>query len=299
MSQMPLYGIVSSDTSDPLYWLRMMMASNRGTLMELGITPIISSGMVFQLLAGTHLIDVNLDLKADRELYQTAQKLLAIILSFGQACVYVLTGLYGQPSDLGAGICVLLVVQLLTAALIVILLDELLQKGYGLGSGISLFIATNICESIVWKAFSPTTINTGRGPEFEGAIIALVHLLVTWPNKQLALKEAFYRQNLPNVMNLIATIAVFSAVIYLQGFRVEIPVKSSRQRGMRGSYPVRLFYTSNMPIMLQSALSSNVFLVSQMLYSRFSDNLLVKMIGVWEAREGSSQMLPISGLVYY
>ncbi|KAI4753198.1 SecY protein [Aureobasidium sp. EXF-12344] len=299
MSQMPLYGIVSSDTSDPLYWLRMMMASNRGTLMELGITPIISSGMVFQLLAGTHLIDVNLDLKADRELYQTAQKLLAIILSFGQACVYVLTGLYGQPSDLGAGICVLLVVQLLTAALIVILLDELLQKGYGLGSGISLFIATNICESIVWKAFSPTTINTGRGPEFEGAIIALVHLLVTWPNKQLALKEAFYRQNLPNVMNLIATIAVFCAVIYLQGFRVEIPVKSSRQRGMRGSYPVRLFYTSNMPIMLQSALSSNVFLVSQMLYSRFSDNLLVKMIGVWEAREGSSQMLPISGLVYY
>jgi protein transport protein SEC61 subunit alpha len=90
---MPLYGIVSSDQSDPLYWLRMMLASNRGTLMELGTTPIISSGMVFQLLAGTHLIDVNLDLKSDRELYQTAQKLFAIILSFGQACVFVLTGL--------------------------------------------------------------------------------------------------------------------------------------------------------------------------------------------------------------
>ena len=81
MSQMPLYGIVSSDSSDPLYWLRMMMASNRGTLMELGITPIVSSGMVFQLLAGTHMIDVNLDLKSDRELYQTAQKLLAFIMS--------------------------------------------------------------------------------------------------------------------------------------------------------------------------------------------------------------------------
>jgi protein transport protein SEC61 subunit alpha len=206
----------------------MMMASNRGTLMELGITPIISSGMVFQLLAGTHLIDVNLDLKSDRELYQTAQKLLAIILSFGQACVYVLTGLYGPPADLGAGICVLLVVQLLTAALIVILLDELLQKGYGLGSGISLFIATNICESIVWKAFSPTTVNTGRGPEFEGAIIALVHLLITWPNKQLALREAFYRQNLPNIMNLLATILVFSVVIYLQGAsRLTRPVTES------------------------------------------------------------------------
>ncbi|KAL8676643.1 MAG: hypothetical protein Q9186_006854 [Xanthomendoza sp. 1 TL-2023] len=299
MSQMPLYGIVSSDTSDPMYWLRMMLASNRGTLMELGITPIISSGMVFQLLAGTHLIDVNLDLKTDRELYQTAQKLFAIIMSFGQAMVYVLTGLYGQPSDLGAGVCVLLVVQLVVAGLIVILLDELLQKGYGLGSGISLFIATNICESIIWKAFSPTTINTGRGPEFEGAVIALFHLLLTWPDKQRALREAFYRQNLPNIMNLLATIVVFAAVIYLQGFRVEIPVKSSRQRGMRGSYPVRLFYTSNMPIMLQSALSSNIFLVSQMLYSRFSDNLLVKLLGVWEPREGSAQLYAASGVAYY
>ncbi|KAK5162382.1 translocon subunit [Oleoguttula sp. CCFEE 6159] len=299
MSQMPLYGIVSSDTSDPLYWLRMMLASNRGTLMELGITPIISSGMVFQLLAGTHLIDVNLDLKADRELYQTAQKLLAIILSFGQAVVYVLTGLYGQPSDLGAGVCLLLVVQLVMADLIVILLDELLQKGYGLGSGISLFIATNICESIIWKAFSPTTVNTGRGPEFEGAVIALVHLLFTWPNKQLALREAFYRQNLPNISNLLATLVVFAAVIYLQGFRVEIPVKSSKQRGMRGSYPVRLFYTSNMPIMLQSALSSNIFLVSQMLYSRFSDNLLVGLIGTWEPKEGSAQLFATSGAAYY
>jgi preprotein translocase subunit SecY len=82
-------------------------------------------------------------------------------------------GQYGQPSDLGAGICLLLIVQLVLAGLVVILLDELLQKGYGLGSGISLFIATNICESIVWKAFSPTTINTGRGPEFEGALVAL------------------------------------------------------------------------------------------------------------------------------
>ncbi|KAL3959187.1 hypothetical protein ACCO45_007349 [Purpureocillium lilacinum] len=186
MSQMPLYGIVSSDNSDPLYWLRMVIASNRGTLMELGITPIISSGMVFQLLAGTHMIDVNLDLKSDRELYQTAQKLFAFILSAGTATVYVFTGLYGPPSDLGAGIVFLLILQLVVAGMIVILLDELLQKGYGLGSGISLFIATNICESIMWKAFSPTTINTGRGPEFEGAVIALFHLLMTWPNKQRA-----------------------------------------------------------------------------------------------------------------
>jgi len=197
--------------------------------MELGISPIVTSGMIIQMLAGSQLIDVNLDLKSDRELFQTAQKCIkailfilmilvfALILTFGQAVVYVATGLYGRPSDLGWGIVILLILQLVTAGMIVILLDEMLQKGYGIGSGISLFIATNICENIVWKAFSPTTINTGRGPEFEGAIICLFHLLFTWNDKTRALKEAFYRQNLPNMMNLIATVVVFLAVIYLQG----------------------------------------------------------------------------------
>lgn len=175
---------------------------------------------------------------------------LAILISLGQATVYVMTGLYGQPKDLGIGVCILLVVQLVAAGLIVILLDELLQKGYGLGSGISLFIATNICEGIVWKAFSPRTINFGRGPEFEGAVLALFHCVFTWKNKTLALKHAFYRSQAPNMMNLLATVLVFAVVIYLQGFRVEIPIKSSRQRGQRATYPIKLFYTSNMPIML-------------------------------------------------
>lgn len=223
----------------------------------------------------------------------------ALIIAIGQATVYVLTGLYGQPSDLGAGVCLLLILQLVVAALIVVLLDELLQKGYGLGSGISLFIATNICESIVWKAFSPTTVNTGRGPEFEGAIIALFHLLFTWNDKSRALKEAFYRDRLPNVMNLLSTVIVFAVVIYLQGFRIEIPVKSNRNRGQRGVYPIKLFYTSNMPIMLESALSSNVFIVSQMLYNRFPDNLFVKLLGVWEPLEESSQLFAKSGIAYY
>lgn len=206
----------------------------------------------------------------------------AIIISLGQATVYVLTGLYGQPKDLGAGVCLLLILQLAFAALLVILLDELLQKGYGLGSGISLFIATNICESIVWKAFSPTTVNTGRGPEFEGAVIALFHLLFSWNDKSRALKEAFWRERLPNISNILATVIVFAAVIYLQGFRIEIPIKSNRFRGQRAAYPVKLFYTSNMPIMLQSALTSNIFILSQMLYSRFPDNLLIRLLGVWE-----------------
>ncbi|KAJ3527840.1 hypothetical protein NMY22_g9631 [Coprinellus aureogranulatus] len=298
-SQVPLYGIMSSDSSDPLHRMRVILASNRGTLMELGITPIVTSGMIMQLLAGANLIDVDFSLKDDRVLFSGAQKLFALIIACGQATVSVLSGLYGQPRDLGAGVCLLLIIQLIVAALIVILLDELLQKGYGLGSGINLFIATNICESIVWKAFSPTTVNVGRGPEFEGAIVALFHLLFTWSDPRRALREAFWRERLPNVMNLIATVVIFAVVIYLQGFRIEIPVKSNRFRGQRGTYPVKLFYTSNMPIMLQSALTSNVFIVSQMLATRFPSNLLVKLIGVWEPMEGSPQLRATGGIAYY
>lgn len=152
LGQIPLYGIVSSETSDPLYWLRAMLASNRGTLMELGVSPIITSSMIFQFLQGTQLLQVNMESKQDRELYQIAQKVFAILLTFGQAIVVVLTGNYGRPSDLGFAISSLLIFQLIFASFTVLLLDELLSKGYGLGSGISLFTATNIAEQIAWKA---------------------------------------------------------------------------------------------------------------------------------------------------
>ena len=125
-------------------------------------------------------------------------------------------------------------------------------------------------ENIIWKAFSPTTINSGRGAEFEGAVIALFHLLITRTNKVGALREAFYRQNLPNVTNLLATVLVFLIVIYFQGFRVVVPVRSKNARGKQSSYPIKLFYTSNMPIILQSALVSNLYFISQVNHDMIS-----------------------------
>ncbi|KAJ7925353.1 SecY subunit domain-containing protein [Mycena leptocephala] len=303
-SQVPLYGIMSSDPSVPLYWMNVIPVSNRGTLMELGITPIITSGMIMRLLSGTGLIDVDFGDKVDKALFTGAHKLFALILSLGQGTVHVLTGLYGQPSDLGAGVCLLLIIQLVSATMIVILLDELLENGYGLGSGICLFIATNICESIVWKAFSPITVNTGRGPEFEGAIVALFHLLFTWNDKGRALREAFWRDHLPNVMNLIATAVIFGVVIYLQGFRIEIPVKSIQFRGHRGSYRIMLFYACNMPIINipiipEFVLTPNLLIISQRLSSRYPTSFLIRLVGVWEPMEDSMQLAATSGMAYY
>merc|ERR1712127_392613 len=95
-----------------------------------------------------------------------------------------------------------------------------------------------------------------------------------------------YRQNLPNITNLLATILVFVVVIYFQGFRVDLPVKYHKYRGQQGSYPIKLFYTSNIPIILQTALVSNLYFFSQLLYKRYSDNILVLLLGRWHEVDG-------------
>jgi len=298
--QIPIYGVSTSKSSDPFYYMRVILASNRGTLMELGISPIITSGLVMQLLAGARIIEVNQSLKEDRALFAGAQKLFGILITVGEAIAYVVSGMYGDLATMGAGNALLIIMQLFAAGMVVIILDELLAKGYGLGSGISLFIATNICESIIWKAFSPTTINTGRGTEFEGALIAFFHLMLTRSNKLKALREAFYRQNMPNISSLLATTFIFLVVIYFQGWRVDIPVKYVKSRGQEGKYPIKLFYTSNMPIILQTALVSNLYFLSQLLYNRYSGNVLVRLLGVWkEQKDSPGTSVPVSGLAYY
>ena len=118
---------MSSDSADPFYWIRVILASNRGTLMELGISPIVTSGLIMQLLAGAKLIEVG-DTPKDRALFNGAQKLFGMVITVGQvwilvsspnfysnlflqAIVYVLTGMYGDPSDIGAGVCLLIIIQ--------------------------------------------------------------------------------------------------------------------------------------------------------------------------------------------
>ncbi|CAN8253904.1 unnamed protein product [Cochlearia groenlandica] len=287
-SQLPLYGIHSTTASDPLYWMRAILASSRGTLMELGIGPIVTSGLVMQILIGSKIIRVD---KEDHALLNAAQKLLGVVITLGQAVAYVLSGMYGPVEQLGLGNAVLIVIQLVFAGIIVMCLDELLQKGYGLGSAISLFIATNLCETVIWKSFSPVTVtNIGRsGPEFEGAVVSLFHNFIT----KSSIRQAFFRQSLPNITNLLATVLVFLIVIYFQGFRVVLPVKSKNSRQGGFSYQIKLFYTSNMPIILQTALVSNIYFISQLLYNKFGGNLLVDLLGQW--RGGS---IPVGGLAY-
>ena len=100
-------------------------------------------------------------------------------------------------------------------------------------------------------------------------------------------------------MNLFSTFLVFLIVIYFQGFRIELPVQSSKVRGQQGSFPIKLFYTSNMPIMLQSYLTSNVYFFSQLLFNKFPKNIFVRLLGIWSPYEGTSQFVATGGIAYY
>merc|ERR1711948_81050 len=91
---------------------------------------------------------------------------------------------------------------------------------------------------------------------------------------------------------------IFGVVIYFQGFRVDLPIKSARYRGQYSSYPIKLFYTSNIPIILQSALVSNLYMISQMLSVKFAGNFFVNLLGVW-SDAGGGRAYPIGGLCYY
>jgi protein transport protein SEC61 subunit alpha len=278
--------------------LRMMLASNRGSLMELGIQPLITSGMILQLLAGAKIITMDPKVDEDKTLFQTATKVFGLLFTFAEATAYVFSGVYGSIDQLGYFNAILIITQLTCAGVVVMLLDELLQKGYGLTSGTSVFIACNISELIMWRAFSPITTSYGNDTEFEGAIIAFFHFLVTKNSFLEAFQKGFFRQNATNLLNLGATVLVVLVVVYFQGFKVELTVSSARQRGYDFPYPIKLFYTSNMPIILQSALISNLFFFSQLLHTNFKGNFLVRLLGTWQDIDMSGRSVPTFGLVY-
>ena len=281
---------------DPLFWSRMILASNRGSLMELGVSPIINAGMIMQLLAGTKILDIDQNKKEDKELYQAANKVLALLIGFFEALAYVWSGMYGDMDRIGVVSAMLLVLQLTFASVLVQMLDDIISKGYGVGSAISLFIATNVCEEILWRTFSPITSNG----QYEGALIALIAGLVSPTNGFLhTIQQAFYRDHLANINNILATIFIFLVVNFFQGFQVNIAIHNTKIRGHSGSYPVKLFYTSNIPIILQSALISNLYFASRILYKKFGGFFLVRMFGRWKETSIGGQSYPISGLIYY
>ncbi|MHA2072947.1 MAG: preprotein translocase subunit SecY, partial [Candidatus Thorarchaeota archaeon] len=151
MSHIPLFAVDKTVGTDYLWALRVILASTRGTLMELGIGPIVTAGLVMQLLSGSKIIDVDFGDPEDRALFTGGQKVLAMFMTAFQAIAYIMGNAYGTLTPEAA---VIVFMQLFVAGIIVILMDELIQKGWGLGSGVSLFIMTNVAGQVMFNALN-------------------------------------------------------------------------------------------------------------------------------------------------
>ena len=94
MSQVKLFGVDPQQETDYFYWMRVIMASNRGTLTELGIGPIVTAGLIMQLLAGSKIINVDMSNPYDRSQFTGGQKVLVVILTIFQSIVYIVGGAF-------------------------------------------------------------------------------------------------------------------------------------------------------------------------------------------------------------
>jgi preprotein translocase SecY subunit len=293
MTETPLFGIEAS--ADNFGALRVIFASNRGTLMELGIGPIVTAGLILQLLAGSSIIKCDMSNHEDRGLFTSASKVFSIVLTAVQAGAYILSGMYG--TSLAGPTIIVLFMQLIAAGIIVLLMDELVQKGWGLGSGISLFIMAGVAQNIFWQSFSPPNgLFYGSLQTYLGGQQSLTDWVV-------GSASGYF----PSLIGFIATIAVFLFVIYLQGVRIELPMSYAGYKGFRSRYPIKLLYVSNLPIIFASALFANVYFFTQLLWSQFGrpgpgTNLFFQVFGDYNESfvNGTSQGVnPVGGLAYY
>jgi protein transport protein SEC61 subunit alpha len=311
MSEVPLFGVSSAPLGE-LAALRVIFASHRGSLMELGIGPIVTAGLILQLLAGSDMIECDMSSSEDRGLFTTASKVFSILLTGIQASAYIVGGMYGTLSGSTALVVFL---QLLSAGVIVLLLDELLQKGWGFGSGISLFIMAGVAQLIFWQSFSPV-LAPGEAHAY-GFFVALGQVLGSG-NQSASLMWLRNRPSVgtndpltlnptnPSLLGLVATVAAFLVIIYMEGVRVELPLSYAGYRGYRSRYPIKLLYVSNLPVIFASALFANVYFFSQLfwsMYNRNSSNFWLNLLGTFKPVYNQAGNLtgynPAGGLVYY
>jgi len=300
MAQIPLYGIPwSAKPLETLFFLQVVLASSRGTLLELGIGPIVTSGMIWQLLVGGKIINLDLSTSRGRALFTGLEKLFAIIFTFIEAAAYIIGGAYGRLTIFTS---MIVFIQLVFASILLMLMDELIQKGYGLGSGVSLFIAANVSQRIFWGMLSPYgPMNDGL---YYGVIPALAGAIynATVSGKWDLVREAIIRPSgWPSVLGLVLMLLLFFLLIYLENTQIEIPISLGRYGGFKSKIPLKFLYVSNIPIILMSALLADLHIFAQLAWNNFNrdnENEILNYIIKYNVTDRGYQPLPPS-LVYY
>ncbi len=246
MSNIALVGL-SENALTRFEYLAIILGAKFGSLMSLGIGPIVTASIVLQLLVGAKILNIDLHTHEGKAYFQGLQKLLAIFFTLLEAAIYVLMGgLQAMP-----GLAWLVIAQLFIAGLFVILMDEIVSK-YGFGSGISLFILAGVASQLFIRSFSFIG-PTGIAPV--GKVLLFFYSLTQ--GNQVEMTAA--------LLSIIATIIVFLLVVYVQSIRVEVPLTYARIRGLSLRWPLAFLYTSNIPVILTAALAANIQLFATLM----------------------------------
>lgn len=289
MGQTPLFGATAPEF-DFLAFARVIFASQQGTLVELGIGPIVTAGLLMQLLKGSEILKFDFKKPEERGVFQTATKLVTYIVIIIESIVYAIA-VYG-PAITNPTILYVIIGQLIAASIIIMFLDELIQKGWGLGSGISLFIMAGVAQQILWSIFSPL-------PAGDGASIGVFPFVVQ-SFMQGDIADIFFRANqLPSIFGLLITVGVMLLLVYTQAIKIEIPIVSTKYRGFSATYPIKLMYVSNIPVILASALTANAIFMGQMLWANINPRNNNPLFNILAQFDPTSPSTPIGGIVYY
>jgi preprotein translocase subunit SecY len=251
-----LIGINPTQLPD-LEYLQMILASQIGSLITLGIGPIVLASIILQLLVGVKIIDLDFSNPQDRAKFSILQKVSSVFLAIIEAIVAVKVGFLVPVAGMGFFV----ILQVVIGALIILYLDEVVQK-YGIGSGIGLFIAAGVSQSIIWRIFSPPMAGAQGG-----LLFVAIDLISTGAMIQLL---TFV------IIPLLITILVFLLVVYVEGMHVNIPLTVGRS-GMGAKYPVKLLYVSVMPVIFASTLFANFNLLVNIAKNTRFENIMFKI----------------------
>ncbi|AAT43248.1 preprotein translocase subunit SecY [Picrophilus oshimae] len=320
-----IYGLNVKDTVDVFAAFRAIFAGASGSLMDLGIGPIVTASIVMQLFAGAKIFNLDLTNPDDKAIYQGVQKLLVIIMIFVEAIPQAF-GFLVPDASLVANINhvvpgygeflaqTIIILQLFFGSYLVFLMDEVVSK-YGIGSGISLFIAADVSEQLFIGTFNwlPSTITSplSLSNPPAGAIPKALYLFWMAPGSYLTntgMEQILFAQPNPMIA-LLGTVLIFFIVAYFQSSKIELPIAHERVRGARGRYPLQLLYASNIPVILATALLANISMWTLLFWkspvlSRIPILGHDKLLGVYPTAAqasalGISSTTPIGGLAYY
>ncbi len=244
LTLIPLYGLGEA-ALQRFEFLAIILGTSFGSVISLGIGPIVTASIVLQLLVGSKILNINLRETDGRKLFQGLQKTLAILFTAFEAIVFVMMGGLSPAAGFSPWT---LVFQLFLGGILIIYMDEVISK-YGFGQGVGLFIVAGVSSQLFIQLFSPFTLQGAGGQA--GRLWVLFNYLTAGE-----LGGAFLI-----LFTIAVTVGIFLAVVYAQSIKAEIPLSFGRVRGFGIRWPLNFFYTSNIPVILTAALLANVQLM--------------------------------------